>query len=79
MSIKQIKHFVTLSLEGDGTLKQRCALLQEHKKEVENQIQEMQKYLHKVTHKIEYFTEQYEKVTLTGVSSEPAATVQGTG
>jgi DNA-binding transcriptional MerR regulator len=35
MSIKQIKHFVELSLEGDGTLKARCDLLREHKKTVE--------------------------------------------
>jgi DNA-binding transcriptional MerR regulator len=79
MSIKQIKHFVTLSLEGDSTLKQRCVLLQEHKKEVENQIQEMQNHLQKVTHKIEYFTEQYKKVALTGVTTDPPSTVQETG
>jgi DNA-binding transcriptional MerR regulator len=79
MSIKQIKHFVALSLEGDSTLKQRCALLQEHKKEVENQIQEMQRYLQKVTHKIEYFTEQYTKVELTGVSPRSRSTAPETG
>ncbi|MDR2418994.1 MAG: MerR family transcriptional regulator [Treponema sp.] len=69
MSIKQIKHFVALSQEGDSTLKQRGALLQEHKKEVENQIEAMQRYLQKVTHKIEYFTEQYKKVALTDGAS----------
>ncbi|MDR0722450.1 MAG: MerR family transcriptional regulator [Treponema sp.] len=79
MSIKQIKHFVALSLEGDRTLKERCALLQEHKKGVENQIQEMQRYLQKVTHKIEYFTEQYKKVELTDVSPMPKSTTQERG
>jgi DNA-binding transcriptional MerR regulator len=61
MSIKGIKYFVELSLQGDRTLKKRCDLLVEHKKEVENQIAEMQKHLCKVIHKIEYFTGEYEK------------------
>jgi DNA-binding transcriptional MerR regulator len=60
MSIKQIKNFVELSLQGDATLKARCEMLQEHKQIVEKQIQEMQKHLCKVTHKIEYFSRQYE-------------------
>jgi DNA-binding transcriptional MerR regulator len=63
MSIKQIKNFVELSLEGDSTLKKRCQLLGEHKKTVETQIQEMKKHLQKVTHKIEKFTKQYEAYT----------------
>ncbi|GHV51089.1 putative HTH-type transcriptional regulator [Spirochaetia bacterium] len=61
MSIKQIKNFVELSMDGDSTLKERCELLREHKKIVEDQIQEMQKHLRKVTGKIEHFTKQYEK------------------
>lgn len=61
MPIKGIKYFVELSLQGERTLKKRCDLLLEHKKEVENQIAEMQKYLQKVSHKIEYFTGEYEK------------------
>ncbi|MDR2103278.1 MAG: MerR family transcriptional regulator [Treponema sp.] len=61
MSIKQIKNFVELSMEGEETLKERCDMLREHKKNVEIQIQEMHKHLQKVTHKIEHFTQQYEK------------------
>jgi DNA-binding transcriptional MerR regulator len=61
MSIKQIKSFVELSMEGDMTLQQRCELLREHKQAVEAQIVEMQKHLEKVTHKIEYFTGQYDQ------------------
>ncbi len=61
MSIKQIKNFVELSIMGGETLKQRCDMLAEHKKEVEAQIEEMQKHLRKVEHKIKYFTEQYER------------------
>ena len=35
MSIKQIRDFVTLSLQGPETLKDRCEMLVEHKREVE--------------------------------------------
>ncbi|MFC5653290.1 MerR family transcriptional regulator [Paenibacillus solisilvae] len=61
MSIKQIKIFVELSVQGEETIKQRCNIMVEHKKSVEAQIVEMQKHLQKVAHKIEYFTAQYEK------------------
>ena len=61
MSIKQIKEFVELSVQGNETLKQRCEMLIEHKKNVEAEIQEMQKHLQKVAYKISYFTAQYEK------------------
>ena len=61
MSIKQIKDFVILSLQGNETLKQRCDLLIEHKRNVEEQIQEMKTHLQKVAWKISYFTDQYEK------------------
>ncbi|MDR0668496.1 MAG: MerR family transcriptional regulator [Treponema sp.] len=61
MTIKQIKNFVELSLKGEGTLKQRCDLLREHKRHVEDQIGEMRKHLEKVTGKIEHFTRQCEQ------------------
>lgn len=60
IAIKQIREFVELSMKGKETLKQRCEMLAEHKKEVEVQIEEMQKHLRKVEHKIQYFTGQYE-------------------
>jgi DNA-binding transcriptional MerR regulator len=60
MSIKQIKNFVELSVKGEKTLKERCELLREHKRHVEEQIKEMQKHLEKVTWKIDHFTRQYE-------------------
>jgi DNA-binding transcriptional MerR regulator len=61
MSIKQIRHFVELSVEGDSTLKARCDLLREHKKAVEVQIEEMQRHLEKVNCKIDYFTREYKR------------------
>ena len=61
MAIRQIREFVELSVQGKDTLKERCAMLIEHMKEVEEQIAGMQKYLCMVDHKIYYFTEQYER------------------
>ena len=60
MSIKQIREFVSLSMEGDCTLKCRCDMLIAHKQNVEEQMRQMQKHIEKVTHKIAYFTSKYE-------------------
>lgn len=62
--------FVTLSLQGPETLKDRCEMLVEHKREVEEHIEEMNRYLEKVTCKISYFTQQYEDY-LTQNAEEP--------
>lgn len=72
MSIKQIKNFVRLSVEGEETLKQRCDMLVEHKKNVETEIEEMRKHLQKVSHKIEYFTSQYQKYNAVNSSNRNA-------
>ena len=61
MSLKQIKEFMDLSAEGGKTLKQRCDILIEHKKNVEAQIQEMNKHLEKVSHKIDYYSRQFQE------------------
>ena len=61
MSIKQIKSFVELSIEGDKTLELRCKLLSEHKKNVEIKMAEMAGHLEIVTHKLEYFKDQYDR------------------
>ena len=60
MSIRQIRDFVDLSQKGPETLKERCEMLVAHKKEVEEHIAEMNLHLEKVTHKIAYFSKQYE-------------------
>lgn len=60
MSIKQIRDFVNLSLQGPETLKTRCEMLLEHKREVEDHIAEMNHHLVEVTRKIDYFSKQYE-------------------
>lgn len=60
MSIKQIREFVELSLQGDCTLKRRCDMLIAHKREVEEQMLRMQKHIEKVSHKIAFFTSKCE-------------------
>lgn len=61
MSIKQIRDFVDLSVEGEKTLKKRCEMLFEHKRFVEAQIAEMHHHLEKVACKIDIYTRQYEE------------------
>lgn len=61
MTIKQIRSFVELSAQGDSTLRQRCEMLREHRRNVEMQIEEMQQHLKKVTRKIEHFSAQCER------------------
>ncbi len=60
MSLQEIARFVSLTHEGDHTLRQRVALLAEHRENVIRRIEEMQKYLEKVTWKLNYFTEKME-------------------
>jgi DNA-binding transcriptional MerR regulator len=57
MSLQEITRFVSLTHEGDQTLKERVELLREHRENVIRRMQEMQKYLEKVTWKLNYFSE----------------------
>ena len=66
MSIKQIRDFVDLSLQGPQTLKDRCDMLGVHKKAVEAHIAEMNEHLEKVTWKIDHFTKKYEEFLAEG-------------
>jgi DNA-binding transcriptional MerR regulator len=59
MSIKMIKSFVELSVQGDKTLGERVQLLKDHKRAVEAQIEEMHRHLDIVTRKIDRFTKQH--------------------
>ncbi|OXS56322.1 MerR family transcriptional regulator [Cohnella sp. CIP 111063] len=77
MSIKQIKSFVDLSAQGKETLKQRCDMLIEHKKNVEVQIREMDKHLEKVSHKIAHFSSQHEQYLLEQSRDSEASVAKG--
>ncbi len=57
MSLQEITRFVSLTHEGDQTLRERVELLREHRESVISRMQEMQKYLEKVTWKLSFFSE----------------------
>ena len=72
MSIKQIRDFVNMCLEGPETLKDRCEMLKAHKAEVEAHIEEINAHLDVVTFKINFFTKRYEEYLLgAGKSASP--------
>lgn len=56
MSLLEILRFVELTREGDQTLKERVELLREHRENVIRRMEEMQKYLDKVTWKLNFFS-----------------------
>ena len=57
MSLQEITRFVNLTHEGDQTLQERVELLRDHRQNVITRIEEMQKYLEKVTWKLNFFSE----------------------
>ena len=57
MSLQEIPRFVALTHEGEQTLKERVELLREHRENVIARMAEMQKYLDKVTWKLNFFAE----------------------
>ena len=57
MSLQEIARFVRLTHEGDQTLQERVMLLREHRENVLARMAEMQKYLDKVTWKLNFFSE----------------------
>lgn len=57
MSLQEITRFVQLTRQGDETLRERVELLREHRESVIQRMNEMQKYLDKVTWKLNFFSE----------------------
>ncbi len=57
MSLQEIARFMELTHQGDQTLKERVELLREHRENVLERVSEMQRYLEKVTWKLNHFTE----------------------
>lgn len=55
MPIKEMKHFVSLMLEGDETIPDRIDMLHHHKENIEENIKQMENYLENVKHKISYY------------------------
>ena len=64
MPLQEIARFVRLAHEGDETLRDRVDLLREHREKMAARLAEMEKYMEKVTWKVNFFTEklkEYEK------------------
>ena len=57
MSLQEIARFVQLTRQGEHTLQERVDMLREHRENVIARMAEMQKYLDKVTWKLNFFTE----------------------
>ena len=57
MSLQEIARFVELTHQGEHTLKERVEMLREHRENVMERMSEMQRYLDKVTWKLNFFTE----------------------
>ena len=57
MSIQEIARFVQLTNEGEHTLEERVNLLRTHREQVLERMAETQRYLDKVTWKLNFFTE----------------------
>lgn len=57
MSLQEIAKFVELTHRGEDTLKERVELLRVHRENVIQRMAEMQRYLDKVTWKLNFFTQ----------------------
>ena len=57
MSLREIARFMQLAREGDGTLRERCVLLEAHRDKVLARMAEMQSHLDKVTRKLNWYSE----------------------
>ena len=57
MPLQEIARFVQLAHQGDRTLEERVELLKDHREKLVARMEEMQKYLDKVTWKLNFFTE----------------------
>ena len=56
MSLQEIARFVQLAHEGNGTLEERVKLLKDHREKLIARMEEMQKYLDKITWKVNFFS-----------------------
>lgn len=54
-SIKEIKAYIDLCMAGDDTLEARLAIFQRRKQEIQRQMEELQKLMGVIDHKIWYY------------------------
>ena len=56
MPLQEIARFVQLAHQGNVTLEERVELLKEHREKLIARMDEMQKYLEKITWKVNFFS-----------------------
>ena len=56
MPLQEIARFVQLAHQGDATLEERVELLKDHREKLIARMEEMQKYLEKITWKVNFFS-----------------------
>ena len=61
MPLQEIARFVQLAHEGDETLEERVKLLKDHREKLIARMDEMQKYLDKITWKVNFFSGKLEE------------------
>lgn len=57
MHLKDIRKYMDLCLAGDSTLQERMNMFVRQKKRIEEQMQQLNKYMEKIDFKIAYYTE----------------------
>lgn len=57
MQLKDIKKYMDLCLEGDSTLQERLNMFERQKERIEEQRQQLNRYMEKVEFKIAYYKE----------------------
>ena len=56
MPLQEIARFVRLAHEGDCTLEERVELLKDHREKLISRMEEMQRYLDKITWKVNFLS-----------------------
>lgn len=55
MTIKKIKEFIDFAMQGDDTLELRLEIIRNHKKVVEQQMEELRQHMDTIEHKLWYY------------------------
>ena len=71
MPLQEIARFVRLAHEGDQTLEERVELLKDHRKKLIERMEEMQRYLEKITWKVNFFSGKLETWKAENGKAEP--------
>ena len=56
MPLQEIARFVQLAHQGNSTLRERVGLLEDHREKLISRMEEMQRYLDKITWKVDFFS-----------------------